>query len=453
MNTCRPRDSVSWLLLSTLVLLSCQTEVRPPPRQYRAWVEALDGHQWSEPEAFRGADKAAGPKALQQTYEAQVLDSTATAHDSPFHRVEWNTIHNPSGTVTKLYYFRVGQPGARVYLDLLKQFVPGFSGLQEGQDYWLEEKYTSDPRKKNDEVWRATGDFGLPFGSGDVADLLMLTAPDELLERVDQFLDGVLQQTPQIEVEVTIVELAVDDDLRSGIQLNLLRGTADEPENNLFQSIVVNLAQDLVKGTFGSFSAIQDESVINGLIEFLQTNTESSVLSAPKLAVLNGHRAVIDAGSEIPVFTPKFNNVDTLRDISTQFKNTGTKVVIVPFLISQDMVQLEISIEASTVTGFVTAGVGSSSAVENPLISRRNAHTVVNVPSGKTVLIGGLSTSDDVESESRIPILGDIPLVGRLFQRRSSQSRRSQVMFMVKPSVVRQKDSSRVLFDPTSDLE
>jgi type II secretory pathway component GspD/PulD (secretin) len=400
-------------------------------------------------------DAAAGNlhvKPMQEFLEAEVADDPFLTNPSPFHRFEWNLIHNPDGTLTKIYYFRAKKPGAKRYVDLMKRFIPGFAGLQEGQDYWIDPDFLQDPRKKNEDTWRKSGSDGLTYGAGEIADLFMVTAPEDMLRQIDEFLGSLLAEAPQIEIETTIVEITLDDALDIGLNATFARGTESDPEDNLFDTVTVNLAKGLVNGTMGTFSAIHDETVINGLIEFLQSTTHAEVLSSPKLAVLNGHRAVIDTGSETPFFTPQFNAVG-VSSIKTEFKPTGIKVVVLPFILTSDMVQLDIAVEVSAVTGFVTAGIGSGAEVENPLIARRNAYTVVNVPTGMTVLIGGLVTTDEVESVDKLPFLGDIPLLGYLFKSKSTSYRKAQVLFFVKPLIVFGKNRGAEIYDPAVELE
>jgi len=101
----------------------------------------------------------------------------------------------------------------------------------------------------------------------------------------------------------------------------------------------------------------------------------------------------------------------------------------------------------------VSAAISADASVENPLISRRNAHTVVNVPSGKTVMIGGLVTTDDIETEDKVPFLGDIPLLGYLFKRKTTTYRKAQVLFFVKPRIVEGKFRTSEIYDPTEELK
>jgi hypothetical protein len=422
--------------------------------------------------ATRGAEFAKGPRALEvakpstpptaeskapqqdETLRAETPAEPIGANLSPFHRFEWNLIRNADGTLTKLYYFRAppAGPGASVYVDLLKRFIPGFAGLAPDQDYWVKDKFLIDPRKESHDSWRGGESTGLALGAGQVADLLMVTASEDMLRQIDEFLGSVVADVPQVEIETTIVEVTLSDELLTGIEMSITKGDPAAPTGNLVRDVTVKLAQDLVRGTFGSFHAVQDDLVVNGLLEFLQTTTNSEILASPKLAVLNGHRAVIDTGQETPFFQPQFSAVG-ITQITTAFKPTGISVVVTPFILSAGMVQLEISVQVSAVTGFIKAGVGSDAEVENPLIARRNAHTVVNVPSGKTVMIGGLVTTEDIDSIEKVPWLGDIPLLGYLFKRKTTSYRKAQVIFFVKPRIVENRFREAEIYNPSEDFK
>jgi hypothetical protein len=446
-----------WLALAPFVA-GCITEPVPPHSRALRVIEREDRGVAA---SSRGAEHARGPKALesatrappQEVLRAEVVTADATPETSPFHRFDWNLIRNADGTLTKLYYFRAqpNGPGAKAYVELLARFIPGFSGLAVDQDYWVKEKFLIDPRKESHDTWETGGAAGLTFGNGQVADLFMVTASEDMLEQIDELLGSLMADVPQVEIETTIVEIALEDELKTGSRITFTRGTADDPEGNLIQDVSVKLAQGLIDGTFGSFQAIHDETVVNGVLELIQTQTDSEVLSAPKLAVLNGHRAIIDTGSETPFFTPTFGGAG-ISAIQTQFKPTGISVVVTPFLLTSGMVQLEISVEVSAVTGFVQAEISANASVENPLISRRNAHTVVNVPSGKTVMIGGLVTTDDIESVEKVPLLGDIPLLGFLFRRKATTWRKAQVLFFVKPRILESRLREAEIYDPVEDL-
>ncbi len=464
MRSLSSRVNCGWILT---VLAGCVSE--QVPKEVPAAYQSSAVRQ-GQPSILRGANTSTGPKALgagwqdgplaiedslydpmldAQPLEFEVNHELPPVANRPYERFEWNLIRNPDGTFTKLYFFRVSK--AKSYLGMMRRMLPKFAALEDGRDYRLLEKYVTDPRRGNQDLWHKGGDFGLPFGDGEVADLLIVTAREETLREIDHFLERVLGDAPQVEIEVTIVEIALSDELQIGTKWDLTRSQPDNPENNLIDTVVTDLAHDLVSGTFGSFSAVHDDTVVNGLLELLQTVTYSNVLSSPKLAVLNGHRAIIDTGAETPVFTPTFNN-SGVTQITTSFKPTGIKVIVVPFLLSPDLVQLEISVEVSSVTGFVTAGIGEDSEVENPLIARRNAHTIVHVPSGRTVLIGGLVSNDEVTTIDKIPLLGDIPWLGKLFQRSTDSVQQAQVLFLVRPKILTDRFRAGHIYDPAEDF-
>ncbi len=463
----RTRRTILSTIPVLLVTSGCVSEPsHPRPRSFHL----VEGAGTDRVSRTRGAEFARGPRAFtapaeskeagavdadrsQDALQAEVLPTEDQPASSPFHRFEWNLIRNPDGTLTKLYYFRAqpNGPGAKSYVELLSRFIPGFSGLSPDQDYWIKEKFLIDPRKESHENWQNAGGSGLVLGNGSVADLFMVTGSEDMLQQIDEFLASLMADVPQIEIETTIVEISLDDELATGSKLSFTRGTPTDPSGTLIQDVTVKLAENLVNGTFGTFHAIHDEVVVNGLLELLQSTTDSEVLSAPKLAVLNGHRAIIDTGSETPFFTPTFS-ANGVSSIVTQFKPTGISVVVTPFILTAGMVQLEISVEVSAVTGFVTAAISSTASVENPLISRRNAHTVVNVPSGKTVMIGGLVTTDDIESVEKVPWLGDIPLLGYLFKHKKTTYRKAQVLFFVKPRIMQTKLREAEIYDPAEEL-
>ena len=466
----KPKSVRSVVVVCAGIAVGCVHEAREPPKFQE--LTSIGGPWRENPDPQRGALHARGPRPLRadeagplqdggglrplefspiQTNSAEVFGDGDDALGDLQPRFDWNLIRGSDGTLTKVYFFRTDKPGATHYLDLMRRFVPGFAALRDGTDYKVVPNYLRDPRVGADTTWKGGTKLDLASGEKNSLDLFMITADEMMLRQIDAFLQGMLAEMPQVEIEITIVEIAMDDTIDFGVQAGLTRGIPSDPESGLIDEVSVELARSLVQGTFGTFSALHDESVINGFLELLQTTTHSNVLSSPKLAVLNGHRAVIDTGTETPVFTPTFN-ASGLQSIGTGFEPTGILVVVTPFLLDEQTVQLEISIEVSAVTGFVTAGIGSDAEVENPLIAQRNAHTVVNVPLGQTVMLGGLVTTDQLEEVTKVPLLGDVPLIGRLFRRTSRESSRSQVLFLVRPSIVAAKYRAGAIYDPASEF-
>ncbi|MFG0320145.1 MAG: type II secretion system protein GspD, partial [Planctomycetota bacterium JB042] len=177
-----------------------------------------------------------------------------------------------------------------------------------------------------------------------------------------------------------------------------------------------------------------DDLKFRAFFRAIQNSRNSDVLSAPKMAVLNGHRAVIDTGARIPVQTPVLGASGQLTQVQVKFEETGVKLIVTPYLLMDDMIQIDVTADVSFVSSFVESG---ASGILNPVISQRTASTVVNVRDGQTFGIGGLIATDQIELVTKIPILGDIPILGYLFKTKSVTEQQSQVIFFITPRIVR----------------
>jgi general secretion pathway protein D len=118
---------------------------------------------------------------------------------------------------------------------------------------------------------------------------------------------------------------------------------------------------------------------------------------------------------------------------TTQFKRVGIKLRVVPQQVSGDMALLEINPEVSAVTGFTAAGAGG---VSNPIVAIRNVSTTALLRDGEVLTIGGLLRSEDRDIIRKVPLLGDIPGLGVLFQSRRSQSVKTQLIFFLRINIL-----------------
>lgn len=169
-------------------------------------------------------------------------------------------------------------------------------------------------------------------------------------------------------------------------------------------------------------------SDINARIHTLVTNGHARVISRPNITTMSGKTAGILVGGEIPY--PKMNNNST----SIDYKPYGIKLNL-----------LSPTVDASgNVTSRVFAEVsrldwGNAVTVDGfkmPATAKSSAETMVNIPSGMTMVIGGLLDSDDTKNISKIPLLGDIPFLGELFKYHNDSKQKSEIMILITPRVV-----------------
>ncbi len=282
----------------------------------------------------------------------------------------------------------------------------------------------------------------------DHYDLVIVTGTKEEIQHVDRFIEMVEARMPVIEIEAKIVEITNDSDFQLGVQAFFreadsiradgtpvadpevfFRGLTSRFDSDEF--ISAGTARTDFSGAILDFRAIHDEFLVDILIQALQKESHAEILSAPKVAVLNGYSAEIVTGTEVPVQSAQLVGSQVFLNVT--FVQTGITLSVTPYVINKDTVQLVVAPEVSAVTGFTQAVQGGFS---NPIISTRNARTVVNIRNGATYVIGGLISSVEIEDERKTPLLGDIPLLKYLF--RSSRTRKvyTQLVFFITPRII-----------------
>lgn len=424
-------------LAGVLALAACVTrdpERAPLKDRVRVDPGPLGRIVPSDPQPF--SPGPAGPPSARGE-DQKLLELSA----SPFHRFERNVIRSADGMVTKFYYFRPERGAA--FKELLQAHVSGFAALPDDKKD-LRQKFVVDPRTPNPTSY-AIGQ-GVPTGVGGVADVLIVTATADVIAEVDRFLERLIEDIPQVEIIARVVEINLSDKREWGVDASLVLGSELNPARTLLKGGSLSLPTDTTQELLLTFSSIQDERTLSLLLDFIQNTTDSDILSAPKMVVLNGHRGVIDTGQQTPFLKPSYGLGGDISGGEVQFKDTGIKLIVTPFVLHDDYIQLDVSAEVSAVTGFITVAEVAGTPLQNPEISRRNAFTVINVRSGQTVIIGGLIATNEIESVTKVPLLGDIPILGYLFKRQIKSQGKSQVIFMVTPRLL---DKEEEVLDPS----
>jgi general secretion pathway protein D len=160
---------------------------------------------------------------------------------------------------------------------------------------------------------------------------------------------------------------------------------------------------------------------------------KTEVLSRPSILARNNQQASIVIGQEIPFITDSqiTDNGNTINTI--QYDEIGIILRVTPFITSDGLVEMIVSPEISNLTDET---VPVSTGVSAPVIAKRSADTVVVTPNGQTIIIGGLMEKNKTEAESKIPFLGDIPLLGALFKRTISDESKTELLIFLTPYIV-----------------
>ena len=172
----------------------------------------------------------------------------------------------------------------------------------------------------------------------------------------------------------------------------------------------------------------------NATIRAIASAQKVDVISRPSIMVRNNQPATITVGQSVPLVTGVTVNALTGSPLSTiGYQNVGVILQVTPFITPDGLVEMILSPQISDLS---SQSVQVSTNVFAPVIDLRSASTVVVTPDGQTVIIGGLMENDKTTIDSKIPLLGDIPLLGYLFKHHQKAVTKKELLIFVTPHVV-----------------
>lgn len=270
----------------------------------------------------------------------------------------------------------------------------------------------------------------------------------------------------QVHIEAKVLQVDLTDDLAFGVKWFFENASNGSPESAYRNGRRSNPSRDAWNSFAGSASGANGLAwtflniETEALLSTLQKMTNTRVLSAPSLVVLNNKDASINVGKQIPVVSAVFNPYGVNSGLGTdngtgtntggvtgnynqsyvQFRDTGIKLDVTPRVNPGGLVYLEISQEESTPEG-------TADATGNVAVNQRTIDTEIAVQSGQTVLLGGLIRETTGESNSGVPGLSRIPLLGKLFGSSGKNYLRQELLVLITPTVIDSAESAQALTD------
>ncbi|MDR9826368.1 type II secretion system secretin GspD [Vibrio sp. FNV 38] len=315
------------------------------------------------------------------------------------------------------------------------------------------------------------GSSSAPSARGDVTiaahphtNALVMTGPPDIINSLQDIVAQLDIRRAQVLIEALIVEMSEGDGVNLGVQWgNLETGAMIQYGNTgaSIGSVMVGLeeAKDttttdytfdsngdpvaIEKTTPGDYSTLAAAlSGVNGaamslamgdwtaLISAVSTDSNSNILSSPSITVMDNGEASFIVGEEVPVVTGSTSGSNNDNPFQTvDRKEVGIKLKVVPQINEGNSVQLNIEQEVSNV-------LGANGAVD-VRFAKRQINTSVMVDDGQMIVLGGLIDERALESESKVPLLGDIPWLGHLFKSTSTQVEKKNLMVFIKPTIIR----------------
>ncbi len=297
---------------------------------------------------------------------------------------------------------------------------------------------------------------------------LVITAEPDVMRSLEEVIRQLDIRRAQIQVEAIIVEVFDSDGFNLGVQwiseeggmvqftnstpIGALavgaeqarsipgkKGTSVTRVNENGQEVTETTADEPdTRGDFSTLAALLGG--VNGtmvgvvkdgwgaVLQAVTTATNSNILATPNITTLDNQEASILVGQEVPTITgatASNNNSNPFQTVDR--KEVGIKLKVTPQVNEGSAVQLEIEQEVSSVAG--TTGIDVS-------FNKREIKTTVMAEDGATIVLGGLIDEDVQESVSKVPLLGDIPIIGNLFKSTSNTKRKRNLMVFIRPTIV-----------------
>ncbi len=229
----------------------------------------------------------------------------------------------------------------------------------------------------------------------------------------------------QVMLEMMIAEVTLTDEFKQGVEFAFSKGNYGFSTQGAFMG----------EG-FGGLSYLLQGANGNVAMNLLQTNSLVNILSKPSLVVRDGVNATITVGTDIPIVgetssDPLGTNKQTT---SIEYRKTGVELSVTPTVNAQGVVLMEIK---QKISNEVDAG---GTSVISPSVFERSISTEVIAESGQTIVLGGLISSNSNKKESKVPVLGDLPLIGGLFRAKTDGGDKTELVVIVTPKVIESAD-------------
>ena len=241
---------------------------------------------------------------------------------------------------------------------------------------------------------------------------------------------------PQVLLEALIAEVTLDRSHQYGInwQLFTQEGVSGDSTRGITAGVgPQQFADTLLAGLQGlGIRLISLATVdVRSILQALATRTNVRVLSTPRVLALNNEEARILVGSEVPFVSSTLNSFNAVLNQVVQFRNVGTQLTVIPTVNNDGYVTFRVLQEVSALSQQTVAAAQNA-----PVITTREAETSAIVKTGHTVVIGGLIGETQQLTESGVPLLKDLPLLGLLFRNRSVSRERTEIAIFITPYVV-----------------
>jgi general secretion pathway protein D len=266
---------------------------------------------------------------------------------------------------------------------------------------------------------------------------IIVVADDETAMHITNMVRQLDRPTPQVLINCVFMEATHAKGLDIGVD-GYYQHTISSDKFEAFNGTGTAATAFDLATSGGLYTLVGQDLTIN--FAALAKAGKTEILSRPSILARNNQQATITIGQQVPLISGvTYDTFGNQRNAIT-YEDVGIILRVTPFITSDGMVEMIVAPEVSSVSdstvSFATSTNDQGSATA-PIINVRSADTVVVVPDGETVVIGGLMQTLKVKTEQKVPLLGDIPLVGLLFKHKVTSDEKKELLIFLTPHIVK----------------
>jgi len=253
---------------------------------------------------------------------------------------------------------------------------------------------------------------------------LLITGPPQAFAMIETIIAQLDRRTPQVFIQVAIVDVTLDDTNKFGIEWQWSNGSSTVHK--------VGPSFDLAAEKFGlKYSIISDN--LQALLHALTTRSNVKVYSTPSITTADNVAATISIGQDIPFVTSSEETSSGNLRQTVDFKNVSITLNVTPHITA---VNDEVPLITLDVQQTINELIGREIELNAPIVANRQAKTTVMVNDGQTIVIGGIIKENTEDVKKAVPILSKLPLIGEAFKSRSSVKTKSELMVFLTPRIL-----------------
>ncbi|HLF92645.1 MAG TPA: secretin N-terminal domain-containing protein [Planctomycetota bacterium] len=284
------------------------------------------------------------------------------------------------------------------------------------------------PQQGDDDLPRRGIEGQVDVQADPTTNMLVIRTSPRNFQSLQGILDELDRARPQVLIKVLIADVTLDHNTQFGLE-----GFWEDAHNIAGKKTTVNLGTDFNLPTTGLLTSFTN-SVAQGHLNALAKEGKLRVLATPRILALDNQPALINVGKQVPRITNSQINQLGNTVNSVTYEDIGIQLLVTPHINPDGLVTMIVEPEVSDVAS-AAESVAITEGVNNPTFNVNRASTTVAVRNGTTVVIGGLIRETTDDAVDKVPILGDIPILGLAFSNTSKKKVKRELMIFLTPYV------------------